>query len=122
METSAKKCSVCLLELPIDAFYFYYGKHTAACRACTIERASRRHYEKNLGISKDEALILISQAGSCESCGVSFAGTRRAVIDHDHVTGNIRGVLCDNCNTAFGLLGDSAEGVEKLLYYAKKFQ
>lgn len=32
-----------------------------------------------------------------------------AVIDHDHVTGNIRGILCNSCNKGIGLLKDDSE-------------
>lgn len=64
----------------------------------------------------------------CLSCGVECdvvggvkrAGFRRLVVDHCHATGKLRGMLCDFCNTALGKLGDSAQGVKKLLSYIEK--
>jgi hypothetical protein len=36
----------------------------------------------------------------CEVCGA----TETMCIDHDHVTGEFRGMLCNGCNAALGLL------------------
>lgn len=43
-------------------------------------------------------------------------------IDHDHVTGKVRGILCRTCNTAIGALGDSVEGLTLALNYLKKHE
>lgn len=42
--------------------------------------------------------------GRCPLCGKLFGITqnRRAVIDHDHESGHIRGLLCGACNYALG--------------------
>lgn len=39
------------------------------------------------------------------------------VVDHDHNPGNVRGLLCHNCNRALGLLNDSKETIENCLSY-----
>ena len=41
--------------------------------------------------------------------------------DHDHETGEKRGVLCGDCNRALGLLKDQAEIVEGLANYRRLF-
>jgi len=41
------------------------------------------------------------------------------VIDHDHRTGQIRGLLCNPCNGAIGMRGDDAEGARAALDYLK---
>lgn len=38
-------------------------------------------------------------------------------VDHDHVTGTVRGLLCNGCNHGIGKLGDNAEGVRRALAY-----
>ena len=47
-----------------------------------------------------------SQRRVCAICGVE---PLRPVVDHCHTTGEIRGILCDNCNRCMGLLKDSVD-------------
>jgi len=56
------------------------------------------------------------QDGKCAICGKEFIKTPH--IDHDHITGKVRGILCRNCNQALGFIGDSpvlAMGLSKYL-------
>lgn len=43
--------------------------------------------------------MLANQAGRCFICGGRPAPSRRLSVDHDHATGDVRGLLCDPCNT-----------------------
>jgi hypothetical protein len=38
-------------------------------------------------------------------------------IDHDHKTGQVRGLLCSGCNTGLGHLGDDIQGLKRALEY-----
>ena len=61
---------------------------------------------------------------TCESCGVVFGEpkTRFAKCqDHDHNTGKIRGIICNDCNTAEGRLATVARA-KSLLEYMNKWQ
>lgn len=42
------------------------------------------------------------------------------VVDHDHKTGAVRGLLCHNCNRALGLLQDSRENLMNCLSYLER--
>src|SRR5271157_3079933 len=52
---------------------------------------------------------------TCECCG--RVDKRALCLDHDHVTGNFRGWICDKCNRGIGMLGDNALGVCRALRY-----
>lgn len=55
---------------------------------------------------------------NCEACSRAFDETKKgACLDHDHATKKFRGWLCQKCNTALGMVGDSAAGVRQLLVY-----
>jgi hypothetical protein len=41
-------------------------------------------------------------------------------IDHCHSTNKIRGVLCNNCNTALGLVGDNIGTLQSMVEYLSK--
>lgn len=53
---------------------------------------------------EDYERMLTEQEGQCACCGRI---PDKLVIDHDHATGEVRGLLCYACNTGIGLLRDS---------------
>lgn len=50
-------------------------------------------------------------------CGLHNPDGRRLAVDHNHETGQIRGLLCSNCNRAIGLLRDDAGLMRKAADY-----
>lgn len=73
--------------------------------------------KKQYGITLDEyATLLASQGGACAICRRQETGKRLAV-DHDHTTGVVRGLLCQKCNTALGLLGDDIHLIDAAWTY-----
>lgn len=58
-----------------------------------------------------------SQAGACAVCKSTEWGKAGPHIDHDHKTGIVRGILCQKCNMAAGLLGDNPATAERMLAY-----
>ena len=57
-----------------------------------------RRAELDVSLDDYEAL-LAAQGGGCALCG-NPPKTRRLDVDHDHRTGQIRGLLCSRCNQA----------------------
>jgi hypothetical protein len=58
----------------------------------------RRASAKSRHSLTDAQLDALLAVETCQLCG----GTARLVIDHDHATGEIRGVICSGCNGALG--------------------
>src|SRR6266508_7031334 len=56
-----------------------------------------------LSVAEYDAL-LESQGGGCAICGDVPKG--RLVVDHEHETGRVRGLLCSACNVALGFFKD----------------
>jgi len=58
----------------------------------------------------------------CAICGstISLGGLRRLAVDHNHLTGKFRGVLCSNCNTAIGYFKDSLNLLQRAIIYLQK--
>lgn len=70
------------------------------------------------GITKEFALELHNkQDGKCAICGKR---EKRLCIDHDHVTGKVRGLLCHGCNLGIGNLQDNPEILTKAAKYLRK--
>lgn len=63
--------------------------------------------------------ILDRQGGKCAICDKAPA-ERRLVIDHDHRTGAIRGLLCASCNVGVGMFRDHVGLLRKAIDYLSK--
>ena len=83
-----------------------------------IETACRRR-----GITVEQYNKMVKdQNGLCANCNEQNFGEKRLAIDHDHKTGNVRALLCDNCNTALGLLKEDQKRIFNLISYINKYQ
>lgn len=51
--------------------------------------------------------MFAAQSGLCASCSITLQESRGTHIDHDHVTGKVRGLLCGGCNSGIGLMRES---------------
>ncbi len=67
----------------------------------------KSYYRKVYGITPEERVAQISvQGAACAICKRSFSEMpdRHVHVDHDHKTGQVRGILCHWCNTRLGVL------------------
>jgi hypothetical protein len=75
------------------------------------------HLKKTYGITIDEYdAILASQGGGCAICK-GGTSKRHFAVDHNHKTGNVRGLLCARCNTALARFMDSRTNVGRAYNY-----
>jgi hypothetical protein len=72
---------------------------------------------KNMTIERYNSL-LISQNGKCAICKIPKEQFKRILnVDHDHQTGEVRGLLCDSCNRGIGYLKDSIDVITSAKNY-----
>jgi len=95
----------------------YRRGNPAAVRA--VQR--KAYLKRNFGITPERYTELEqSQNSKCAIChGVQPSG-RRLAVDHCHDTGKVRGLLCNPCNTAIGLLGDDPERLRAAVSYLER--
>jgi hypothetical protein len=76
------------------------------------------HLMKEYGITVEEyEKMSIAQNNVCVICSGDNSG-KVLHVDHDHNTGEVRGLLCNGCNTALGMIHDNpltALGIYKYL-------
>lgn len=60
--------------------------------------------------------MLEQQENSCKLCKKDFE-TTKIFVDHCHLTGSVRGLLCPSCNTALGLIKDDLLWLSKAKTY-----
>src|SRR5687768_13778244 len=71
-------------------------------------RVKDAHLRRRFGITIEQyEQLLEAQGGVCGICGRP-PGKLRLAVDHNHETGEVRGLLCSDCNTAIGLLRENA--------------
>ena len=59
-----------------------------------------------------------SQAGECKTCHKKYI---RLCVDHNHESGQVRGLLCPACNNAIGFVRESQETLENIIAYLSDF-
>lgn len=83
------------------------------------ERSRRSHLKRNYGISEQEyTRMLNQQKGVCAICEESCKTGKRLAVDHSHITGKIRGLLCFECNRRLGIVESF---MEQALEYLDKY-
>ena len=76
--------------------------------------------KKNYGININEYnSILKSQNGVCAVCGKieRYKNRKYLSVDHNHNTGEVRGLLCGDCNVAIGYVNEDVEILRKMIIY-----
>jgi hypothetical protein len=76
-------------------------------------RLARR--ERAYNVVYEDQLVL--QTGCCAGCGRAF--DELLCFDHNHRSGQFRGLLCDRCNKALGLVDDDPEILRSLAVYVE---
>ena len=108
MELLVKSCTRCKEEKPLNAENFPpHGKTKSGfdswCRNCRSSYRSEVCRGKYRDSISDESLKNLKQTThECVICGAD----EKLVVDHDHRTGKVRGMLCNHCNRGLGHFRD----------------
>lgn len=141
-----KCCTVCKEEKHVDLYYnFKASKDGKAyrCKSCddiavkkykiknrgkmlANQRKANRLYKYGL-TDEDYLKMKEEQDMKCWICkvGLQENATNRHTsetlcIDHDHETGEVRGLLCTRCNKGLGMFDDSIEHLLESIKYLSK--
>jgi hypothetical protein len=124
METLTKTCTRCREVKPMDAKNFPLHNRTKSgfdswCRGC------RSAYRNDIcrgkfrdTISDEDLKHIKATTHECVICGSEDP----LVVDHDHDTGAVRGMLCNHCNRGLGHFRDNPillEFAAQYLYASK---
>jgi len=97
--------------------------HLHCSQECADEAIMDAYLNRCYGIIyKDYTAMLESQDSKCAICGgEGFCMAKhhklKLVVDHCHDTGEVRGLLCHNCNRGLGLFKDDEEVLRKAIDY-----
>ncbi len=141
IQNDKKQCKACDATKPLSSFpkskdsYTGYFSYCIECRR-DLNRAQDKkrwsekkekliaqrrnaHLRREFGITTEHyEQLLNTQKGVCAICKESKQYKLLAV-DHDHTTGIIRGILCENCNRALGMFKDDENRLQNAIEYLK---
>lgn len=133
-DTKTKVCSKCKQDKPFSEFTNRKKARNILerrCKSCEKERFKEyraRNKEKvrgknfrdryGIGVEEYEALKK-QQDGKCSICETEG---HVLYVDHCHHSGNIRGLLCQKCNSGIGMLQDSIMLLKKAVRYLEKHE
>lgn len=108
-------CSGCQWYIPM-----FYARGSR-CIACASHAQHGAHLQRTYGITYDQYLAMLKyQGGRCYICR-KRALRKRLAVDHNHVTNEVRGLLCvDNergCNMLLGNIRDDIATAKRIVGY-----
>lgn len=139
-----KLCRRCRKSKPLSEFVRWHKSKDGRahwCRSCCSDwrredmandpvgrrmKRRRAYLRKVYGISIETFdAILSTQGNSCAICRTelhhdTMRSLKHVCVDHDHVTGAVRGILCRNCNSGIGQLRDDLRVVEAAARYLRE--
>jgi len=92
----------------------HHRRRKAEVKAANHEKRVQKTY----GLKKGEyAQLYKFQGGLCALCRRATGASRRLSVDHDHDTGDVRGLLCRPDNTLLGHARDKIEFFKRAIAY-----
>ena len=116
-------CRKCEAELTVgeNITEFRFNNCDYICRTCKCKTDSDFHLEYKYGVTRDHRdQMMRERGGKCDVCGEHERNVKGVLcIEHCHETEEIRGLVCNECNTTLARLGDNLDGVMKFVNYLK---
>lgn len=113
-----------------------WKKQTDAQKAASRERvrkwkienrerylANRKQYNRfrEYGLAHGDFMSMLEEQNYlCAACDTPLFDDKNTHVDHNHSTGKIRGLLCQACNLALGMVKENVETLLKLGVYLEK--
>lgn len=92
--------------------------HHRAFRQGVRRKAADARVTKVYGLTAEEYDRLYAhQGGRCAICRRATGASRRLAVDHDHRTGEVRGLLCKSDNRLLGFARDDVEFFQRAVAY-----
>lgn len=123
---SAKINEVSKLKYATDETYRQKKKEIAARVRARASKETKALWSRRSRLKREYGLTIEDfnrraaiQNNRCACCNQEC---KQLLVDHDHQTGAIRGLLCPSCNVGIGLLGDDVNGLQRAISYLQGTQ
>jgi len=131
LNCTKRTCTMCGIEKPLTAFQKDPKAscgHQSRCQRCKTnitrewrkknpdKNKAQRHRQrlKRYGLTEGDFDRMVEKSGGrCEICGAQ----EELHIDHNHQTGRVRGLICQNCNIAIGKSHERIPILQNMIHY-----
>ncbi len=137
----SRVCRVCKEEKNLLQDFYLSRKNAGLassysyeCKECTVKRTTdynkrnsstvkSQYLKRNYGLTFDEFDAMLSkQDNSCAICGTTEPSKtrgrhKRFHVDHNPITGDVRGLLCKSCNLALSEVGSNLQTLKNMIEY-----
>lgn len=128
-----KLCTICKQNPPRSGSRSWCSECSLAyerARWNALDKDTRRNRHLKKRYKKDISWFyskLEEQKNLCAVCEEEVDpdgghGKSKACVDHNHTTGEVRGLLCNHCNRALGLFNENTETLKKAIEYLEKYK
>jgi hypothetical protein len=140
-QCTGKVCRTCNETKDLEDFYRKNsskdGRESSciSCRRKQMSAADKKRYQA--AARRDSHLmrtyiinqsiydhILLMQDGHCALCPATESGRKddkHLIVDHDHETGDVRGLVCHHCNIMLGGAKDNTTTLQNAISYLAKY-
>jgi hypothetical protein len=111
----SRVCSDCKTDKPLSDFTSDKARplgKSYICKPCKSARNKKQKY----GLSDHQYQEMVRTTPHCPICG----SEEPLVIDHDHSTQEVRGLICNHCNLVLGHARDSIETLKNAIAYLEQ--
>lgn len=118
-----RTCQRCKADKPVEQFHRCARRKDglqAWCKSCMSSYNNEKwpQHRRRHGLTDEQYQAkLEAQGNGCAICGKEREAKRRLAVDHDHETGTVRDLLCDNCNKGLGCFMDDPKLLELAAAY-----
>jgi hypothetical protein len=110
----------------VKAYYknnkIHVNKKTKEWYESNIDKVKDLNLKRRFGITLEEYdKLLVKQNNSCAICKRNQTEFKiKLAVDHNHKTGEIRGLLCNNCNNGLGRFKDNKVLLSEAIKYLEQ--
>jgi hypothetical protein len=136
MDIILKRCEHCKQKKELECFNKNKSRkdgYADCCKNCRKEENKKYYKPRKETLKKRLSKHNITpevyndmfdkQEGKCPICGRHQTELKKGLcVDHDHLTGKKRGLLCTKCNLRLGTFNDNIEDLKRAIIYLEKYK